>query len=201
MPWSKLQVSIDALVREAALAYANSALRAMEFHGLGVTEHSQGSRTVMLIANLAMMTGNIGRPGVGVNPLRGQNNVQGAADMGVQPHQGAGYMDVTDPEVQQLYTEHYGRPVPAHVGYKIPQMFNAAIRGDLKALWIMGEDVAQTDPNAEHVCHALGGRSNCWSCKTSFSPKRPSWRMLCCRPHRSWKRVARLPMASDVSNG
>lgn len=142
------------LVRRAALEYARSP-RAMEFHGLGVTEHSQGSRTVMLIANLAMMTGNIGRPGVGVNPLRGQNNVQGAADMGVQPHQGAGYMDITDPAVQQQYTVHYGRPMPPHIGYKIPQMFDAAVRGDLKALWIMGEDVAQTDPNAEHVRHAL----------------------------------------------
>lgn len=159
-----LEVDIDAmeqvtgidrnLAREAALAYANSP-RAMEFHGLGVTEHSQGSRTVMLIANLAMMTGNIGRPGVGVNPLRGQNNVQGAADMGVQPHQGAGYMDVTDPTVQQQYAEHYGRPAPPEIGYKIPQMFAAAIKGDLKALWIMGEDVAQTDPNAQHVRHAL----------------------------------------------
>ncbi len=143
-----------ALVQAAALAYAASP-RAMEFHGLGVTEHSQGSQTVMLIANLAMMTGNIGRPGVGMNPLRGQNNVQGAADMGVQPHQGAGYLDVTDPENQRRYTEHYGRPVPAHVGYKIPEMFEAAKRGDLKALWIMGEDVAQTDPNAEHVRESL----------------------------------------------
>ncbi len=142
------------LVKAAALAYATSP-RAMAFHGLGVTEHSQGSRTVMLIANLAMMTGNIGRLGVGVNPLRGQNNVQGAADMGVQPHQGAGYLDVTDPEIQKRYTEHYGRPVPAQVGYKIPEMFNAAKRGDLKALWIMGEDVAQTDPNAEHVRQSL----------------------------------------------
>ena len=80
------------LVKEAALAYAN-APNAMEFHGLGVTEHSQGSKTVMSLCNLAMLTGNIGRPGVGINPLRGQNNVQGAADMGAQPHQGAGYYD------------------------------------------------------------------------------------------------------------
>lgn len=142
------------LVKAAAIAYAESP-RAMEFHGLGVTEHTQGSRTVMLIANLAMMTGNIGRPGVGMNPLRGQNNVQGAADMGVQPHQGAGYMDVTDPTMQQKYTEHYGRPAPPEIGFKIPQMFDAAKAGNLKALWIMGEDVAQTDPNAEHVVECL----------------------------------------------
>ncbi|MGB5462587.1 MAG: molybdopterin-dependent oxidoreductase, partial [Aureibaculum sp.] len=90
------------LVRQAAIAYA-SADRAMEFHGLGVTEHFQGSKTVMLLSNIAMMTGNIGKRGVGLNPLRGQNNVQGAADMGVQPHQGAGYLDVNDPKIQQYY--------------------------------------------------------------------------------------------------
>ncbi len=95
------------LVRQAAIAYA-SADRAMEFHGLGVTEHFQGSKTVMLLSNIAMMTGNIGKRGVGLNPLRGQNNVQGAADMGVQPHQGAGYLDVNDPKIQQYYAEKYG---------------------------------------------------------------------------------------------
>jgi formate dehydrogenase major subunit len=142
------------LARAAAIAYA-SAPNAMEFHGLGVTEHMQGSKTVMLLANLAMITGNIGRPGVGMNPLRGQNNVQGAADMGVQPHQGAGYFDVTQPEVQSYYEERYGVDLPKAVGYKIPEMFDAAIRGDLKALWIMGEDVVQTDPNTSHVIAAM----------------------------------------------
>ena len=142
------------LVREAALAYAN-AESAMSFHGLGVTEHSQGSKTVMLISNLAMLTGNIGRPGVGVNPLRGQNNVQGAADMGCQPHQGAGYMPVDDPAVQDYYDDAYGVYTPRSKGLKIPEMFDAAIAGDLKALWIMGEDVAQTDPNTTHVLKAL----------------------------------------------
>ncbi|WP_196139062.1 formate dehydrogenase subunit alpha [Aliikangiella sp. G2MR2-5] len=142
------------LVREAAIAYA-SARGAMSFHGLGVTEHSQGSRTVMCIADLAMMTGNIGREGVGVNPLRGQNNVQGAADMGCQPHQGAGYMPVDDPKWQKYYSEKYGVPVPSEAGLKIPQMFNAAQAGTLKAMWIMGEDVAQTDPNTKHVVQSL----------------------------------------------
>jgi formate dehydrogenase major subunit len=142
------------LVREAAIAYA-TAPNAMEFHGLGVTEHSQGSKTVMLLSNLAMMTGNIGRPGVGINPLRGQNNVQGAADMGVQPHQGAGYLDVTNPEIQEYYNKAYGVEMPSEVGYKIPQMFNAALDGKLKALWIMGEDVVQTDPNTKHVSDSL----------------------------------------------
>ena len=142
------------LVKAAAIEYA-SAEAAMEFHGLGVTEHSQGAKSIMLIANLAMMTGNIGRPGVGVNPLRGQNNVQGAADMGCQPHQGAGYHPVTDPEAHRHYEEFYGTPISEEIGYKIPQMFEAARAGDLKALWLMGEDVVQTDPNSEAVKAAM----------------------------------------------
>lgn len=142
------------LVKQAAIAYA-SAEAAMSFHGLGVTEHSQGSRTVMNIANLAMMTGNIGREGVGVNPLRGQNNVQGAADMGCQPHQGAGYLVIDNQENIQKYQSHYGVDVPQSAGLKIPEMFDAAISGKLKSLWIMGEDVAQTDPNQQHVLAAL----------------------------------------------
>ena len=142
------------LAREAAIAYA-TAPNAMSFHGLGVTEHSQGTFTVMQIADLALMTGNIGRKGVGVNPLRGQNNVQGSADMGVQPHQGAGYLDVTDPEVNKRYNEFYGVTVPKNIGYKIPEMFSAALEGKLKAIWIIGEDVVQTDPNTQKVIRAL----------------------------------------------
>ena len=143
------------LAKAAAIAYAN-ANKAMCFHGLGVTEHTQGSRAVMGIANLAMMTGHIGREGVGVNPLRGQNNVQGAADMGCQPHQGAGYMPVNDEQHHQYYQHKYGVPMPFAPGLKISQMFNAALAGDLKALWIMGEDVAHTDPNHDHVVASLG---------------------------------------------
>ncbi len=143
------------LVREAAVTYAK-AEAAMSFHGLGVTEHSQGTLTVMLISDLAMITGNIGRRGVGVNPLRGQNNVQGAADMGCQPHQGAGYLDVTDKDIQRKYEQFYGVNLPGHIGYKIPQMYDAALDGKLKALWVMGEDVVQTDPNTNKVLAALG---------------------------------------------
>jgi formate dehydrogenase major subunit len=143
-----------ALVRQAAIAYA-TAPNAMSFHGLGVTEHSQGTFAVIQIADLAMITGNIGRPGVGVNPLRGQNNVQGMADMGVQPHQGAGYLDVTDPEINARYEAFYGRPVPKVEGYKIPDMFDAALDGRLKAMWIIAEDVVQTDPNTLKVKEAL----------------------------------------------
>ncbi|MFA6262240.1 MAG: formate dehydrogenase subunit alpha [Bacteroidia bacterium] len=142
------------LARKAAILYA-SAKNAMSFHGLGVTEHSQGTFTVMLIADLAMITGNIGRRGVGVNPLRGQNNVQGTADMGCQPYQGAGYLDVTNPEMHKIYEDFYKAKLPLHVGLKIPQMYKAALDHKFKALWLMGEDVAQTDPNTHHVVAAL----------------------------------------------
>lgn len=142
------------LVKEATQAYASSKA-AMEFHGLGVTEHSQGTFAIQLIADLVMITGNIGKPGAGMNPLRGQNNVQGAADMGAQPHQGAGYLDVTNPDVNHRYNTFYKRDVPSHIGYKIPEMFDAAINGDLKALWIIGEDVVQTDPNTNKVIKAM----------------------------------------------
>jgi formate dehydrogenase major subunit len=142
------------LIRKAAIAYA-TAPNAMSFHGLGVTEHSQGTFTVMQIADLALLTGNIGRRGVGVNPLRGQNNVQGLADMGVQPHQGAGYMDITKPEVNEQYNTFYGVNVPSNIGYKIPEMFDAAIAGKLKALWVIGEDIVQTDPNTNKVKRAM----------------------------------------------
>ena len=143
------------LVKKAARAYAK-AERAMEFHGLGVTEHFQGSKTVMLLSNLAMMTGNIGRSGVGLNPLRGQNNVQGAADMGVQPHQGAGYLDVTKLDIQQYYADKYGiEKMPTTNGLKIPEMLDAAIDGKIKALYIMGEDTIMTDPNTNHSIKAF----------------------------------------------
>jgi formate dehydrogenase major subunit len=142
------------LVRKAAIAYA-TAPNAMSFHGLGVTEHSQGTFAIMQITDLAMITGNIGRRGVGVNPLRGQNNVQGAADMGAQPHQGAGYLDVTNPDINKKYELFYNAKVPQHIGYKIPQMFEAALEGKLRAMWVIGEDIAQTDPNTHHVVSAL----------------------------------------------
>ena len=141
-------------VRAAAIDYAKSNA-AMSFHGLGVTEHYQGTYAVMQIANLAMLTGNVGRPGCGVNPLRGQNNVQGMADMGVQPYQGAGYLDVTDPDVVHKFEDFYNTKLPSHIGYTIPQMFNAAIDKKLKALWIMGEDIVQSDPNTNKVIKAM----------------------------------------------
>lgn len=142
------------MVEQAAILYAKTD-RAMCVHGLGVTEHFQGSQTVMLISCIAMMTGHIGRRGVGINPLRGQNNVQGAADMGAQPHQGAGYLDVTQKTNQEYYEKHYGVKLPTKIGYKIPEMIQAAIMKDLKALWIMGEDIMQTDPDTVNIKRGL----------------------------------------------
>jgi formate dehydrogenase major subunit len=142
-------------VRAAAIAYA-TANAAMSFHGLGVTEHYQGTYAVMLIADLAMITGNIGKRGCGMNPLRGQNNVQGMADMGVQPYQGAGYLAVEDPANIQRFTEFYGvEKMPPKTGYTIPEMYDNALDGKLKALWLTGEDVVQSDPNSAKVGKAL----------------------------------------------
>lgn len=142
------------LVKEAAIAYA-TAPKAMSFHGLGVTEHLQGTYAVMLLSDLAMITGNIGKKGMGVNPLRGQNNVQGAADMGCQPHQGAGYLDITNSEINNKYEEFYGVKLSQKIGYRIPEMFEAMVEGKLKGMILMGEDVVQTDPNSNFVIEAL----------------------------------------------
>lgn len=142
------------MVESAAKLYAQSK-NSMSFHGLGLTEHIQGSHGVMLLSSIAMMTGNVGRPGVGINPLRGQNNVQGMADMGVQPHQGPGYLDVFDPAVQAHYKKHYGVQPATDVGLKLPEMLAAATAQDLKALWLIGEDIMQTDPDSRAVGIAL----------------------------------------------
>jgi formate dehydrogenase major subunit len=122
---------------------------------LGVTEHSQGSTTVMAIANLAMLTGNIGRPGVGVNPLRGQNNVQGSCDMGSFPHELPGYRHVSDDGVRELFGSTWGVSIESEPGLRIPNMFDAAIEGSFKGLYVQGEDIAQSDPDTQHVTHAL----------------------------------------------
>jgi formate dehydrogenase major subunit len=126
------------------------------YYGLGVTEHSQGSTMVMGIANLAMVTGNIGRPGVGVNPLRGQNNVQGSCDMGSFPHELPGYRHVADDAVRRSFDEAWGVSVQSEPGLRIPNMFDAACDGSFKALYVQGEDVAQSDPDLQHVSAALG---------------------------------------------
>jgi len=141
-------------VRAAARLYATGGNAAI-YYGLGVTEHSQGSTMVMGIANLAMATGNIGRPGVGVNPLRGQNNVQGSCDMGSFPHELPGYRHVSDPAVRALFAAAWGVEVDSEPGLRIPNMFDAAIDGSFKGLYVQGEDIAQSDPNTHHVTAAL----------------------------------------------
>ena len=141
-------------IRAAARLYATGG-RAAIYYGLGVTEHSQGSTTVMAMANLAMATGNIGRRGVGVNPLRGQNNVQGSCDMGSFPHELSGYRHVADDATRALFEAAWGRPVDAEPGLRIPNMFDAAIEGSFKGLFVQGEDIVQSDPNTQHVTAAL----------------------------------------------
>jgi formate dehydrogenase major subunit len=141
-------------VRAAARLFATVPNGAI-YYGLGVSEHSQGSTTVMAIANLAMVTGNLGREGVGVNPLRGQNNVQGACDMGSFPHELPGYRHVSDPKVRELFGKEWGVSIQSDPGLRIPNMFDAAVAGQFKGLYVQGEDVAQSDPDTQHVTAAL----------------------------------------------
>jgi formate dehydrogenase major subunit len=142
------------LVREAARLYATGGNAAI-FYGLGVTEHAQGSTAVMAIANLAMATGNVGREGVGVNPLRGQNNVQGSCDIGSFPHELPGYRHVSDGTVRGLFEQAWGVPLQAEPGLRIPNMFEAALDGSFLGLYCQGEDIVQSDPNTQHVTAAL----------------------------------------------
>lgn len=141
-------------VRAAARLFATGGNAAI-YYGLGVTEHSQGSTTVMGIANLAMATANIGREGVGVNPLRGQNNVQGSCDMGSMPHEFPGYRHVSDDATRAEFEAAWGRPLSNDPGLRIPNMLDLAGEGKFKALYCVGEDIAQSDPNTQHVTHAL----------------------------------------------
>ncbi|PZN33757.1 MAG: formate dehydrogenase subunit alpha [Proteobacteria bacterium] len=143
-----------AMVRGAARLYATGGNAAI-YYGLGVTEHSQGTTAVIAIANLAMATGNLGREGVGVNPLRGQNNVQGSCDMGSFPHEFSGYRHVSDSAVRAQFEAAWGVSLEPEPGLRIPNMFEAALDGTFKALYIQGEDMAQSDPNTLHVTAAL----------------------------------------------
>jgi formate dehydrogenase major subunit len=141
-------------VRAAARLYATGGNGAI-YYGLGVTEHSQGSTTVMAMANLAMATGNIGRDGVGINPLRGQNNVQGSCDMGSFPHEFSGYRHVADDATRQVFEMMWGVPLDAEQGLRIPNMLDEAVGGSFKGLYVQGEDIAQSDPNTQHVTAGL----------------------------------------------
>jgi len=141
-------------VRRAARLFASAGNGAI-YYGLGVTEHSQGSTMVMGIANLAMATGNLGRVGVGVNPLRGQNNVQGACDMGSFPHEYTGYRHVSDAKVRSQFENFWHVQLEPEPGLRIPNMFEAALDGSFKGLYVQGEDILQSDPNTHHVVAAL----------------------------------------------
>ena len=146
---------VDAeLLRGAARLFATGGNGAI-YYGLGVTEHSQGSSTVMAIANLAMATGNIGRRGVGVNPLRGQNNVQGACDMGSFPHELSGYRHVSDADARALFEAEWGVRIDPEPGLRIPNMLDAATDGLFKGLYVQGEDIVQSDPDTKHVVAGL----------------------------------------------
>jgi formate dehydrogenase major subunit len=141
-------------LRAAARLYATGGNGAI-YYGLGVTEHSQGTTTVMAIANLAMLTGNIGREGVGVNPLRGQNNVQGSCDMGSFPHEYPGYRHVSDEGTRELFQSVWKAELANEPGLRIPNMFDAAMEGTFMGLYVQGEDIVQSDPNSHHVIGAL----------------------------------------------
>ncbi|MEN2672690.1 formate dehydrogenase subunit alpha [Herbaspirillum huttiense] len=142
------------IIRGAARLYATGGNAAI-YYGLGVTEHAQGSTTVMGIANLAMCTGNVGREGVGVNPLRGQNNVQGSCDMGSFPHELPGYRHISDSTVRGQFEQAWGVTLNPEPGLRIPNMFDAALDGSFKGLYCEGEDIVQSDPNTQHVAAAL----------------------------------------------
>jgi formate dehydrogenase major subunit len=143
-----------ATLRAAARLYAQGPNAAI-YYGLGVTEHSQGSTAVIAIANLAMATGNIGRPGVGVNPLRGQNNVQGSCDMGSFPHELPGYRHISDDVVRGQFEAAWGVTLDREPGLRIPNMLDEAVDGHFKGIYIQGEDILQSDPNTHHVAAGL----------------------------------------------
>ncbi len=141
-------------VRTAARLYATGGNAAI-YYGLGVTEHSQGSTTVMCMANLAMATGNIGHEGVGVNPLRGQNNVQGSCDMGSFPHEFSGYRHVSEDSTREMFEALWGVELSSEPGLRIPNMLDEAVGNRFKGIYIQGEDIAQSDPNTKHVTAGL----------------------------------------------
>jgi formate dehydrogenase alpha subunit len=146
-------IDVDVLYKVARL-YATTD-KAMTFYTLGITEHVCGTKNVMSIANLAMLTGHVGRPSTGVNPIRGQNNVQGACDMAALPNVYPGYQSVVKPEVKEKFEKGWGVQLSDKMGLKIPEMFDAANEGSVKAMYILGENPVLTDPNANHIRSGL----------------------------------------------
>ena len=188
-------------LRAAARLYATGGNAAI-YYGLGVTEHSQGSTMVMGMANLAMATGNIGRDGVGVNPLRGQNNVQGSCDMGSFPHELPGYRHVSDDAVRERVRAAVGRRrCSTEPGLRIPNMFDAALDGTFRGLFVQGEDIAQSDPNIHARARRPRRHGPASSCRTCSSTRRPSSPTCSCRARRSSRRTAPSPTPSGASTG
>lgn len=137
-------------IRRAAQLYA-TAKPSMCFHGLGVTEHTQGTEGVMALTNLALLTGNIGKPGAGINPLRGQNNVQGSAHMGCEPSNLTGFVSIADGK--ERFQAVWQKPIPEFPGLNLMQMLEAAGRGEFKAMWAIGYDVYFTNASADRTRH------------------------------------------------
>jgi predicted molibdopterin-dependent oxidoreductase YjgC len=145
------------LIREAAHAYANAG-RAMICWTLGITEHHNAVDNVFCLINLALLTGHVGRYGSGLNPLRGQNNVQGGGDMGAIPNKLPGFLDIElDHEARARYEEAWGVTIQPRYGWHLTQMFEAMERGELKALYVVGENPAQSEADAAHTLHLLEG--------------------------------------------
>jgi predicted molibdopterin-dependent oxidoreductase YjgC len=139
---------------KAAKLYGSSQ-RAGIFYTMGITQHTCGTDNVNAVANLALITGNIGKPSAGINPLRGQNNVQGASDAGCMPNVYPGYQRVDLPDIKHKFESAWGASLSPHAGLKSTEMIPAALDGKLKALYIMGENPVITDPNIEHTIKAL----------------------------------------------
>src|SRR5262249_2408825 len=187
-----------AQLRRAARLYATGGNAAI-YYGLGVTEHSQGSTMVMGMANLAMATGNIGKAGVGVNPLRGQNNVQGSCDMGSFPHEYSGYRHVSDDAVRAVFEECWGVALQSEPGLRIPNMFDAAIEGTFKGLYIQGEDFVQSDPNTAHVVRALSSMESV-AVQDLFLNETANYAHVFRRASPSPERTAPSPTADSASH-
>ena len=147
------QIDAD-MLREAARIYAK-ADRAPIMYCLGVTEHHTGTEGVMSLSNMAMMVGKLGKPGCGVNPIRGQNNVQGACDMGASPNQFSGYQNIDKPGVLEKFEKAWDTKLNPNIGTKATDCFPKMISGDIKGLFIFGEDPVRTDPNTHHVIKSL----------------------------------------------
>ena len=141
-------------IAQAARVYATSKPSTI-LYAMGITQHSHGTDNVLAIANLAMLTGNIGKPSSGVNPLRGQNNVQGACDMGALPNVYSGYQSVTDPNVKKKFEDAWGRTLSGNAGLTLPDIFEGIHRGQIKAVYVIGENPVLTDPDSKHVVEAL----------------------------------------------